>query len=113
MIARILGIFRKDLRRLWANVVLFWYIMAMSAIVASITPDRLDVRTSLPIATCLRVLQVLACLVLIVLLIQQERLVGDRQYWLARPFGWKELLGAKALFLITTVNVPLMIYHCA
>jgi hypothetical protein len=70
-------------------------------------------RMSLPLAAGLRTLQVLACVVLITLLIQQERLVGHRQYWLTRPFGWKELLGAKALFLITMVNVPIVIYHCA
>jgi hypothetical protein len=32
--------------------------------------------------------------------IHAEALVGDRRFWLTRPYEWKKLLGAKALFLL-------------
>ena len=35
--------------------------------------------------------------------------MGHEQYWLARPFAWKEVLAAKALFLATMVSLPLWI----
>ena len=39
--------------------------------------------------------------------IQGESLVGNRQFWLTRPYEWKKLLTAKVLFVVTFVNLPL------
>ena len=58
-------------------------------------------------------LQYVACWVLIVAVVQEERLVGQNQYWLTRPYLWKRLLAAKALFLIAFINVPLLICQSA
>jgi len=55
----------------------------------------------------------LACWVLAVTLIHEERLIGDEQYWLTRPYSWKDLVAAKALFLVVFVNVPLFVCQCA
>jgi hypothetical protein len=55
----------------------------------------------------------LACWVLAVTLIHEERLIGDQQYWLTRPYTWKDLVAAKALFLVAFVNVPLFICQFA
>src|ERR1700730_6309594 len=33
--------------------------------------------------------------------IQGESLVGDRQFWVTRPYEWKRLLTAKVLFVVT------------
>jgi hypothetical protein len=55
----------------------------------------------------------LACWVLAVTLIHEERLIGDEQYWLTRPYTWKNLVGAKALFLLVFVNAPLFICQFA
>jgi len=52
-------------------------------------------------------LEWVACWTLTVLVIQQESLVGDRPYWLARPIAWQELLAAKALFILIFVNLPI------
>jgi len=41
--------------------------------------------------------------------IQGESLVGNRQFWLTRPYEWKKLLTAKVLFVVTFVNLPLVI----
>jgi hypothetical protein len=40
--------------------------------------------------------------------IQGESLVGDRQFWVTRPYEWKKLLAAKVLFALTFVNLPLL-----
>lgn len=41
--------------------------------------------------------------------IQGESLVGDREFWITRPYEWKKLLCAKALFVSAFVNLPLFI----
>ena len=45
---------------------------------------------------------------LIARVIHAEALVGDRQFWLTRPYEWKSLLGAKLLFILIFVNLPLL-----
>jgi len=49
---------------------------------------------------------------LIARVIHAEALVGDRQFWLTRPYDWKKLLGAKALFLVAFLYLPLLIAQC-
>ena len=49
---------------------------------------------------------------LIARVIHAEALVGDRQFWVTRPYEWKKLLGAKALFLVVFLYVPLLIGQC-
>ena len=40
--------------------------------------------------------------------IHEESLAGDRQFWVTRPYSWRQLLAAKLLFVIVFVNVPLL-----
>lgn len=53
-----------------------------------------------------------AWLLLITRIVHAERLVGDRQYWLTRPYEWKKLLAAKALFLVVFLYLPLLVTQC-
>lgn len=46
---------------------------------------------------------------LIARMVHAERLVGDRQFWLTRPYGWNSLLAAKALFVLVFIYVPFFI----
>jgi len=46
---------------------------------------------------------------LIVRAVQGESLVGDRQFWVTRPYDWKKLALAKVLFVLAFVNLPLFI----
>jgi hypothetical protein len=46
---------------------------------------------------------------LVVRTIQGESLVGDRQFWITRPYEWKKLLVSKILFLLVFLNLPLLI----
>jgi hypothetical protein len=45
----------------------------------------------------------------IVRVIQGESLVGDRQFWVTRPYEWKKLLFAKVIFILVVINLPLLI----
>jgi hypothetical protein len=42
-------------------------------------------------------------------IVQDEALVGDRQFWITRPYEWKKLLAAKVLFVTVFINLPLLI----
>jgi len=44
--------------------------------------------------------------------VHAERLVGDRQFWLTRPYEWKNLLAAKLLFLLAFLYLPIFAAHC-
>ena len=46
---------------------------------------------------------------LIVRAVQDESLVGDKQFWVTRPYDWYKLLAAKVLFILAFVNLPLFI----
>ncbi|MGD0498451.1 MAG: hypothetical protein ABSC23_08440 [Bryobacteraceae bacterium] len=111
---RVLLIFQKDLRRLWRYCLVFWGVMALAAATDPLpTPAGAIGAVSLGSVVSFQVFEALACWLLIVLAIQQERLVGDNQYWLTRPIAPLELLAAKVLFLVATINLPLLICHCA
>jgi hypothetical protein len=45
---------------------------------------------------------------LIARVIHAEALPSHRQFWLTRPYEWKSLLGAKLLFILVFVNLPLL-----
>jgi hypothetical protein len=41
--------------------------------------------------------------------IHDEALPGNRQFWITRPYSWRSLLGAKLLFILAFVNLPMLI----
>jgi len=41
-------------------------------------------------------------------LIHAEPIVGTCQFWVTRPYRWKSLLGAKLLFILVFVNLPIL-----
>jgi hypothetical protein len=50
---------------------------------------------------------------LIAMLVHQEALVGDRQFWLTRPYPRWSLLAAKLLFVLCFVHVPSFVFDIA
>jgi hypothetical protein len=44
--------------------------------------------------------------------VHEERLVGDRQFWITRPYEWQNLLGAKTLIITGSIYVPLAAAQC-
>ena len=46
---------------------------------------------------------------LILRVVQDETLVGDRQWWVTKPYVWWKLLPAKLLFVVVFISFPLFI----
>ena len=105
---RILAIFRKDARRLWPQTLLFWTALGAVAALDPLQQYSGSLMSQLP-----QFLQPLACWLLVVSAIHGEKLIGHEQYWLTRPYSWKHLMAAKALFLLVFINLPVLICQLA
>lgn len=46
---------------------------------------------------------------LVVRVIHGESLVGDRQFWVTRPYEWKKLLAAKIVFVAAFICLPMFV----
>lgn len=109
----ILHIFRKDIRHFWIEMVLSWCVLARFVWHAkqAWSPETIfepGYFTQL-VGQFIAPLLVLSWWVLLIRAIQDERLVGDRQFWVTRPYHWPELLASKILFTLIVVNLPLLI----
>jgi len=109
---QILHIFRKDARHRWIEIVASLALLALYAWRESKSwgptrhtfPELLHFLWGLtvplvPIAWCF----------LIVRVVHDENLVGDRQFWVTRPYEWKKLLAAKLLFVAVFINLPMLV----
>jgi len=104
---RILAIFRKDARHLWPQAAALAFLMALAAVLDPAYSRGPALYYDLLPSFALP----LACWLLVISAIHQETLPGDRQYWLTRPYSRAELAAAKFLFIVTFVNLPLLLYH--
>ena len=103
-----LHIFKKDVRHLWFEIA-----VAITVVVGfTFTGARralwlADPATTRTAAwTMVLILLPLTWWTLIARVIHGETLPGDRQFWITRPYSWKSLLGAKALFILAFINLP-------
>lgn len=109
---QILHIFRKDVRHHWLEIsaalaalaLYAWHEPTHWALQQGYSTDFQSFIWNIspalvPIAWCF----------LIVRAVQGETLVGDRQFWVTRPYEWQKLLAAKFLFVLAFVNLPLFI----
>jgi len=113
---QIINIFRKDFRQHWYVILLPLAILVAFAW----NEPGLWVPQGTPLPQHLREysgmlppLVVIGWMILIVRVVQGESLVGDRQFWITRPYEWKKLLTAKALFFVAFINLPLLIVQVA
>ena len=124
---QILHIFAKDVRHLWGEIFLSiaitvaftwtypsqWLAAATfwaghrSQYASSYSPYSVEILTRV-----LMGLVPVSWWLLISNLVHDERLVGDRQFWLTRPYEWKKLLASKVLFLLAFLYLPLLIAQC-
>ncbi len=101
-------IFRKDARRCWPYIAAVLALTALNAWLAC--RDALRGRAG---AEQLALsLMSLARWFAVAAVVQGERLVGERQFWVTRPYSWKSLLGAKLLFLGVFVGLPVLVSDC-
>ena len=108
-----LHIFKKDVRYLWIEIAVTLLVVAAFTFTGARRALWLSdptVNTSVA-TTLLKFLLPLAWGILIARLVHAEALPGDRQFWTTRPYAWKSLLAAKALFLAAFVNIPLLVAH--
>src|SRR5262249_49990540 len=101
----ILHIFKKDFRHLWPAVLLT---LVLLATVSHDDRWRMDLMSGLD-EGWLNILLPLTWTVLIALVIHEELLGDDREFWVTRPYGRRTLLAAKALFLIVCIHIPVLL----
>ena len=87
-----LHIFRKDVRYLRNEICL---ILTFTGIFAFMSSGWIEL------------LMILAAAYVIVRVVHAETIPGDNQFWLTRPYRWRSLLGAKILFIVLFVNLPI------
>ncbi len=96
-------IFRKDARFLRVEILLLLMLAAMLA----------WTETHAHIAgVVVELLVILAINYTIARVVHAEAIPGHNQFWITRPYRWKSLLGAKILFIIAFVNLPLLAAQC-
>ena len=121
---QILRIFVKDARHQWFEILIPIAVIFSPGVHLSLSvADRSDVGWQpiglLPfvgsvgdLPSLLVLLVPLSWWLLISPLVHAEKLVGDRQFWITRPYEWKKLLAAKVLFLIVFLYIPLLLAQC-
>ena len=104
-----LHIFKKDVRHLWFEIAVAITLVAAFAFTgARRALWLLDPATNRIAAwTLVMILLPLAWWTLIARVIHDEAMPGDSQFWITRPYSWKSLLGAKALFILAFISLPM------
>jgi hypothetical protein len=107
----ILHIFRKDVRRHWPEILIGLVLVGLYAKVTLKEPSQEWMATSVNFlrisATSVPPLLVFFWVFLAVRVVQGETLVGDRQWWVTKPYEWWKLLAAKEMFLLVFASAPL------
>ncbi len=102
-----LHIFQKDLRHIWPETLVGVILLAAFAWSAPLkSPTSPYAAYAAILGALLHILIPIAWLVIIARLIQDEPLVGDRQFWVSRPYHWAKLLAAKLLYLLLFLYLP-------
>ena len=117
---QVLHMFRKDMRRHWPEILIslallalftrralnFWEAEAYELLSYSIS--RFFFALS---GRYIPFFLVLSWIFLILRVVQGETLVGDRQWWVTKPYVWWELLLSKLFFVFLFISVPLLHVH--
>lgn len=110
--SQVLHIFKKDIRHHWPEILLSLAVLAAYVwnepdqwVPRELSENRLrDFLTG-----ALSVTVVVSWCILVIRVVQGENLVGDRQFWVTKPYDWKKLLAAKLLFMLAFISVPTLI----
>lgn len=112
---QILHIFQKDSRQHWPEIALSLGITAVLMWLGpyqwrvSVYDGNYSTQLVRELAMLMSPLMVIGWVILIARVVHAEPLVGDRQFWITRPYEWQKLLAAKALFVAVWVCVPLVL----
>jgi hypothetical protein len=107
--SQVLLIFRKDVRHHWPEVLLSLALLVTFALEQprQWTQQAIESRFLSNFLHFLPAIMVASWVFLIVRLVQGESLVGDRLFWVTRPYEWHKLLAAKLLFVVLLLHLPL------
>jgi len=108
---QILHIFKKDARRHWPEILISLIFLGLFTH-HELHPWAKESTTFSIWQFFLRARYIVPGLLLfwsflIVRIVQDESLVGDRQWWVTKPYVWWKLLAAKILFIFVLIAVPL------
>jgi hypothetical protein len=110
---QVLHIFRNDVRHFWREIVLMVAIVvAYGWHTASHSQESGSFFLGVGFSFSSQILSLLVPVsftFLILRAVYSECPVGDRQFWVTRPYDWRQLLAAKLLFVFTLVNLPLFV----
>jgi hypothetical protein len=109
----ILHILKKDMRRHWLEILISLVLLGLYVWVTLQPPNNRFVGARFfwfqLSAQSLPPLMIFFWIFLTVRVVQGETLVGDRQWWVTKPYEWWTLLAAKELFLVVCFGVPLFL----
>jgi len=110
---QVFHIFWKDVRLYWIEILATLCVTALFVWLYPISwgdSPTISVWPWVPGATA--ALLPVSWLVMITRVIHAESLVGERQFWITRPYLWPQLLGAKVLFIAAFLCVPFFLAQC-
>src|SRR5260370_17611952 len=109
--SQILHIFRKDTRHHWPEILISLALLLVYAILQprTWTEQQYNRQFLDNFIYYLPGILILSWVFLVVRIVQGETLVGDRQFWLTRPYEWHRLLAAKLLSVFVFFHLPLFI----
>src|ERR1700744_101610 len=103
-------IFWKDIRYLWWQVSAYAVLlMAYAWALPQTWPGAAPNSFLSVLVTLLSILVIASQFVLITSAIHADRLLGENQFWITRPYDWRALLAAKFLFVFACVILPLVL----
>jgi hypothetical protein len=112
---QILNIFKKDVRRHWPEILISLALLGLYAKLMTHSADYygMMVPNHIPWAEIsagtLAYLMIIFWIFLTIRVVQGERLVGDTQWWITKPYEWWKLLAAKEVFLLAFIGAPLFL----
>jgi hypothetical protein len=118
---QILHIFSKDARRFWPEILISVCLLAALVLVSCRAytlpqgtqwlhnPYQTQYFKLMLTTRILLIAIVISWWLLITRVLHAERLVGETQFWITRPYEWKRLLGAKLCFLAAFLYLPLVL----
>src|ERR1700674_297743 len=110
---QILHIFKKDARRHWPEILISVALLALFTRHELHPWQNTNAFSSLSpyffilAGHYITPATILFWAFLIIRVVQGESLVGDRQWWVTKPYEWWNLLAAKLLFILILISVPL------
>jgi hypothetical protein len=103
-------ILRKDARHLWPRTLVFVALAAVNAGLDIAMPrNPMEAGAEMFCGA----LVWLAAAFVVVSVVHQDSLTGDRQFWVTRPYSWRSLLLAKFLFVLLFLNLPMLLAQSA